>query len=92
MNTSLGTWILIIYRIVLSKFRRTIPATRKIIMTGYATLENAVEAVNNGAGFFLMKPVKLDTLLGVVNKQLQERAMEIAAVPAEAGRVQGKTP
>jgi DNA-binding NtrC family response regulator len=62
---------------LLPKFRRTIPATRKIIMTGYVTLENAIEAVNNGAAFFFAKPMKLNILLEVVNKQLQERAMEL---------------
>lgn len=61
---------------LLLKFRKTIPATRKIILTGFANAENAIEAVNNGASFFLAKPVRLDRLLEVVHKQLEEREQE----------------
>jgi DNA-binding NtrC family response regulator len=61
---------------LLLKFRKTIPGTRKIILTGFANTENAIEAVNNGASFFLAKPVRLDKLLDVVNKQLEERERE----------------
>jgi DNA-binding NtrC family response regulator len=63
--------------ILLPKFRRTIPTTRKIIITGYVTLENVVDAINNGAKFFLSKPVKLDDLLEAANKQLEIRAREL---------------
>jgi DNA-binding NtrC family response regulator len=62
---------------LLLKFRKTIPATRKIILTGFTNTENAVEAVNNGASFFLAKPIRLDKLLDVVKKQLEERAREL---------------
>jgi DNA-binding NtrC family response regulator len=58
---------------LLLKFKKTIPGTRKIILTGFANTENAIEAVNNGASFFLAKPVRLDRLLEVVHKQLEER-------------------
>lgn len=61
---------------LLLKFRKTIPGTRKIVLTGFANTENAIEAVNNGASFFLAKPVRLDRLLDVVNKQLEERERE----------------
>jgi len=61
---------------LLPKFRKTIPGTRKIVLTGFANTENAIEAVNNGASFFLAKPVRLDRLLEVVNKQLEERERE----------------
>jgi DNA-binding NtrC family response regulator len=61
---------------LLLKFRKTIPATRKIVLTGFANTESAIEAVNNGASFFLAKPVRLDRLLDVVYKQLEERVRE----------------
>lgn len=60
---------------LLLKFKKTIPGTRKIVITGYSNAENTIEAVNNGASFFLTKPVRLDKLLEVVNQQLKERAL-----------------
>jgi len=62
---------------LLPKFRRTIPAVRKIVMTGYVTVDNAIEAVNNGASLFLAKPVKPDNLLAVIKRQLEERELEM---------------
>lgn len=62
---------------LLLRFRKTIPSTRKIILTGYASTEAAMDAVNNGASFFLSKPVRLDRLLDVVNNQLEERTREM---------------
>lgn len=61
---------------LLLKFRKTIPGTRKIILTGFANTENAIDAVNNGASFFMAKPVRLDRLLEIVKKQLEERERE----------------
>jgi two-component system nitrogen regulation response regulator NtrX len=60
---------------LLLKFKKTIPGTRKIVVTGYSNVENTIEAVNNGASFFLTKPVRLDKLLEVVNQQLKERVL-----------------
>jgi two-component system nitrogen regulation response regulator NtrX len=62
---------------LLLKFKKTIPGTRKIMLTGYSDVECTIQAVNNGASFFLTKPVKLDKLLGVVSQQLEERAREL---------------
>ncbi len=62
---------------LLPMFKRMIPGTRKIVLTGYANTENAMEAVNKGASFFMTKPIKLGVLFDVVSKQLEERAMEL---------------
>lgn len=42
----------------------------KIIVTGHATLENAVESLNLGADAYLMKPIEAEKLLRVVNEKL----------------------
>ena len=49
------------------------PRMMKIMVTGHATLENAVEALNLGADAFIMKPVKLKELLRVVEEKLKEQ-------------------
>ena len=41
---------------LLSKLRSTKPKMRKIIVTGYPTLQNAISAVNKGADAYVMKP------------------------------------
>ena len=43
---------------------------RKIMITGGATLANAIDSLNFGADAYLMKPVKPDFLLKVIEEQL----------------------
>ena len=44
------------------------PETPVIILTGYADIQNAISAVNNGAFAFLQKPVKLTELLETLSQ------------------------
>ena len=46
---------------------------RKIIITGKATLGNAIDALNLGADAYLMKPVEPENLLKVIEVQLREK-------------------
>ena len=45
----------------------------KIMVTGYPSLENAVEALNKGADAYLTKPVKPEELLTLVKEKLEEQ-------------------
>ena len=56
----------------------TDPKMRKVIITGYPTLESARQALNLGADAYLVKPVKAEELLETVRKQLLERDREFA--------------
>ncbi len=47
------------------------PATSMIMMTAYATIENAVEAVKNGAFSYLQKPLNYPDLEVVMQKALK---------------------
>ncbi len=58
---------------LLTKMHRTTPAMMKIMVTGFPSLENAVNALNLGADAYLMKPVELGELLKVVHEKLQEQ-------------------
>ncbi|MBN1103162.1 MAG: sigma-54-dependent Fis family transcriptional regulator, partial [Deltaproteobacteria bacterium] len=44
-----------------------------IILTGYATIRNAVEAMKLGAFDYLAKPVKMEEVLMVINRALEFR-------------------
>jgi DNA-binding NtrC family response regulator len=56
---------------LLTKMRETIPKTRKIMITGYPTMQNAVTALNSKADAYLIKPVDIIKLLGIIQEQIQ---------------------
>ena len=56
---------------LLTKIEETTPRMVKIMITGYAALENAVEALNLGADAYIMKPVDPENLLKIVNEKLK---------------------
>jgi len=51
---------------LLEVIKRDYPHIEVIMMTGFATVENAIEAMKKGAYDFLLKPVKLDQVRMVV--------------------------
>ena len=61
---------------LLTKIRDTTPKMRKIIITGYPTLKNAVEAVNKGADAYIMKPFDMKELLSKIKEQLKKQREE----------------
>ncbi len=66
---------------VLEKLPRIDPRIIPIIITGYGTIESAVETMKLGAFDFLTKPFDMDQLLGVVDRGLRKyeaRASETA--------------
>ena len=61
---------------VLSKLRSTKPKMRKIIVTGYPTLQNAVNALNKGANAYVMKPFDVEKILQTIKEQLLKQQEE----------------
>ncbi len=61
---------------LLSRMEKTDPKMRKVIITGYQTLENTREALRLGADDYLVKPIKTEELLDTVRKQIEERSKE----------------
>lgn len=55
---------------LLTEMRETVPEMVKIIITGYPSLENAIEAVNRGADGYMVKPYNVDDLLRRVEETL----------------------
>jgi ActR/RegA family two-component response regulator len=58
---------------LLTAIKETIPKTVKIILTGYPSLQNAVEAVNKGADGYLIKPADTMIILSTVKEQLRKQ-------------------
>ncbi len=60
---------------VLRAVKQAAPATEVVIMTAFATTENAIQAMKLGAYDYLLKPFKVDELRLVVQKALEHRAL-----------------
>lgn len=58
---------------LLSKLRNTKPKMRKIVVTGYPTLQNAISAVNKGADAYVMKPFEVEKILETIKDQLKKQ-------------------
>ncbi|MBD1401698.1 response regulator [Pelovirga terrestris] len=52
--------------------RRQAPRTRIIIMTAYASVQNAVQSLQQGADDYIVKPFKIDGLMLTVRLNLQK--------------------
>jgi DNA-binding NtrC family response regulator len=61
---------------LLSKIRDTTPKMRKIIITGYPSLQNAVDALNRGADAYVMKPFEMEKVLKTIKDQLRMQQEE----------------
>lgn len=58
---------------LLAQLQRITPETIKIMVTGYPSLKNAVEALNLGADSYIMKPVDPAELLKTIRNKLEVR-------------------
>jgi two-component system response regulator PilR (NtrC family) len=61
---------------VLKHARKKYPDITVIMMSAYATTENAVEAMNNGAYDYLPKPFDNDDLLNALSRALEMKSVE----------------
>lgn len=56
---------------LLKLMKDSLPRTRKIMVTGYPSVQNAISAVNKRADAYLIKPVDVEKLLETVKEQLK---------------------
>jgi len=61
---------------ILAKIKDTTPKMRKIIITGYPSLQNAIEALNRGANAYILKPFNMEKVLKTIKEQLKEQQKE----------------
>jgi two-component system response regulator HydG len=53
------------------------PETEVVLMTAYGTVENAVEAMKQGAYDFVTKPLKKAQIVGVVRRALEKQSLVV---------------
>jgi DNA-binding NtrC family response regulator len=58
---------------LLTAMMETTPKTIKIILTGYPSLQNAVEAVNKGADGYIIKPAQTEDLQKMIGEHLRKQ-------------------
>jgi DNA-binding response OmpR family regulator len=58
---------------LLTALKETTPKMVMIIITGYPSLQNAVEAVNKGADGYIVKPIKMGELLAMIKEHLKKQ-------------------
>ncbi len=58
---------------LLKALNDTVPPMIKIIVTGYPSLANAVEAVNKGADAYILKPLVMDDVLKTIRDHLKKQ-------------------
>ena len=76
---------------LLRKLKETKPKMVKILLTGYPSMDNAIDALNEGADAFFLKPVNIELLTKRVSKLLKEQEemralIEYAKVALEISR------
>jgi DNA-binding NtrC family response regulator len=74
---------------VLSRARQADPPATVLVMTGYATVDQAVEAMRAGAVGYLQKPFPMEALLRQVDQVAEAKALqeEVARLRREGGGV-----
>jgi ATP-dependent Lon protease len=60
---------------LLETARRKHPETRVIMVTGFATVPSAIEAMKKGAFHYITKPYKLDEVRDAVKQALEKRSL-----------------
>jgi PAS domain S-box-containing protein len=60
---------------LLDAIKQTAPSVEVILITGYASIATAVEAVNGSAFAYLVKPFEMDQLVATVDKALEKQRL-----------------
>ncbi len=62
---------------ILEKAKTKYPNTEVIMISGYATMPTAIEAMKKGAYHFLAKPLKLDEVRSITQKALSRKMVQL---------------
>jgi DNA-binding NtrC family response regulator len=77
---------------LLGRLREIQPKLVEIIITGHASVENAVKAVNEKADGYILKPFNVPVLLETMKKALTEKTNSYFQMFTEVERAKQSTP
>ena len=66
--------------------KRLQPKIKLIMITAFASIDNAVEAIKRGASDYIAKPFKIETLLLTIRRVLEEAKFEEAIINLDIDR------
>lgn len=64
------------------------PETRIVMLTGYASIATAVEAIKLGATHYLAKPADADEIVAALNRRAGDASMAISGTPLSVDRLE----
>lgn len=73
---------------VLETLTREHPGIRTVVLTGYASIVTAVEAIKLGAVHYLTKPADADDIIAAFGKDRGDTNTPIAGTPPSIGRME----
>jgi DNA-binding NtrC family response regulator len=76
---------------VLAESRRRHPLTEVIILTGYATVDSAVDALKAGAYHYIAKPYKIEAIRKIVSEALLKRRLQMENLELRENLKSGRT-
>ena len=74
--------------VMVEKLKQLDPGTRIVMLTGYASIATAVEAIKLGATHYLAKPVDADEIMAAFERTVGESSTPISANPLSVGRLE----
>jgi len=74
--------------VLVEKLKILDPGTRIVMLTGYASVATAVEAIKLGATHYLAKPVDADEIMAAFDRTSGEADTPISASPLSVGRLE----
>ncbi|MCB1949081.1 response regulator transcription factor [Nitrosomonas sp.] len=74
--------------LLVEKLKALDPGTRIVMLTGYASIATAVEAIKLGATHYLAKPVDADEIMAAFERTSGETDTPISANPLSVGRLE----
>jgi two-component system response regulator RegA len=73
---------------LVAKLKTVDPHTNIVVLTGYASIATAVEAIKLGATYYLTKPVDADTVVHAFNRRDGDESVPLGDKPLSVERVE----
>ena len=74
--------------VLIEKLIELDPNTRIVMLTGYASIATAIEAIKLGATHYLAKPVDADQVVAALNKVEGDSSLNVADSPLSVDRLE----